>query len=224
MPIEPPLPYERMTECRACPRLARHLDEVHERHPDYYCRPVRPRGRRDARLLIVGLAPGMHGANRTGRPFTGDASGYFLFDALARAGFASTGDPFMATLRNARITNAVRCLPPGNRPNADEMRRCSGYLVHELGELRPAGARRPRCVLALGRIAHEAIGVALERRLAPFEHGGTVLLASGFLLLDTYHPSRQNTNTGRLTAGMLDEVLARAAAHLAALVVHPRPG
>lgn len=211
----PPLPYERQIECRACPRLARHLDAVAARHPGYYCRPVRPRGPREARLLIVGLAPGMHGANRTGLPFAGDASGTFLFDALARAGFASAGDPFTARLIDARITNAVRCLPPANRPTADEVRRCSGYLAHELTELWRPGVRRPRAVLALGRIAHDAVGMALGRRLPPFRHGAELELAPGLLLLDTYHPSRQNTNTGRLTAAMLDGVLQRAANHLA---------
>lgn len=212
---EQPLPYERLIECRACPRLARHLDAVAARYPGYYCRPVRPRGPRDARLLIVGLAPGMHGANRTGRPFAGDASGTFLFDALARAGFASSADPLTAGLIDARITNAVRCLPPANRPTADEVRRCNGYLAHELTELWRPGVRRPRAVLALGRIAHDALGLALGRRLPPFRHGVELELAPGFLLLDTYHPSRQNTNTGRLTAAMLDAVLQRAAAHLA---------
>lgn len=203
-----------MTECRACPRLAHHLDEVSEAHPGYYCQPVKPRGSRSARLLIVGLAPGKHGANRTGKPFAGDASGVFLFEALARAGFASSGDPLIAGMQGARITNAVRCLPPGNRPDADEVRRCNGYLVHELRELWHPRVRRPRCMLALGRIAHDAIGIALARRLPPFAHGGEVEIASNLLLLDTYHPSRQNTNTGRLTAGMLDEVLGRAVSYL----------
>ena len=216
--IDPPLPYERMIECRACPRLARHLEEVAEQHPDYYCRPVRPRGPRAARLLIVGLAPGMHGANRTGRPFTGDASGYFLFEALTRAGFATAGDPFTASLVRTRITNAVRCLPPGNRPNADEVRRCSGYLAHELHELWRPGSRRPRCIIALGKIAHDAVGIALEQRLPAFAHGAKVALGHGLLLIDTYHPSRQNTNTGRLTAVMLDSVLAEASDHLATSV------
>jgi uracil-DNA glycosylase len=210
----PALPYERMIECRACPRLADHLDGVRQQHPDYYCRPVKPWGRRAARLLIVGLAPGKHGANRSGRPFTGDASGFFLFEALMRAGFATSGDPFTASLVNARITNAVRCLPPGNLPRPDEVRRCNGYLTHELGELWRPRTRRPRCVLALGRIAHDAVGLALARRLPAFAHGGAVELAPALLLLDTYHPSRQNTNTGRLTATMLDAVLTRAACHL----------
>lgn len=207
----PPLPYPQMTRCRACPRLAAHLDAVAARHPGYYCRPVEPWGRRDARLLIVGLAPGMHGANRTGRPFTGDASGHFLFRALERFGFASSADPFTARLSNARITNAVRCLPPGNRPDAAEVRRCSGYLAHELAELYRPGVRKQRCVLALGRIAHDAVGIALERRLPGFGHGAAVQLDVRLVLLDTYHPSRQNTNTGRLTEAMLDAVLAQAA-------------
>ena len=204
-----------MTECRACPRLARHLDEIRQQHPDYYCRPVVPWGRRSARLLIVGLAPGRLGANRTGRPFTGDASGTFLFEALKQAGFATSADPFTASLVNARITNAVRCLPPGNLPKSEEVRRCSGYLAHELCELWRPRSRQPRCILALGRIAHDAVGVALAQRLPAFVHGGTVQPAPGLLLLDTYHPSRQNTNTGRLTAAMLGAVLARAASHLA---------
>ncbi len=203
-----------MTECRACSRLAAHLDAVRRDRPDYYALPVPPGGRANARLLIVGLAPGMHGANRTGRPFTGDASGGFLFAALARAGFASDPDPFAATLRGARITNAVRCLPPANRPTADEIRRCSGYLARELHDLWRPRTRTPRCILALGRIAHQAVGVALGRRLPEFEHGSGVELAPGLLLLDTYHPSRQNTNTGRLTAAMLDRVLARARSNL----------
>ncbi len=198
-----------MKECRACPRLAKHLDAVRQVHPDYYALPVGPRGRTDARLLIVGLAPGLHGANRTGRPFTGDASGYFLFEALARAGFASGADPFTATLRDARITNAVRCLPPGNRPTAAEVRRCSAYLACELEELWRPAVRKPRCILTLGRIAHQAAGIALDRRLPAFQHGAEVEVAAGLWLLDTYHPSRQNTNTRRLTAEMLEGVLRR---------------
>lgn len=207
-------PHARMAECRACPRLAGHLAALRDQYPDYHCKPVAPWGRPDARLLIVGLAPGMHGANRTGRPFTGDASGIFLFGALARAGFASSPVPAAAGLRNTRITNAVRCLPPGNRPVAGEVQRCSVYLRHELEELWRPRVRRPRCVLALGRIAHDAVGLALERRLPAFAHGQAAALAPGLLFLDTYHPSRQNTNTGRLTAAMLDAVLARARSHL----------
>lgn len=203
-----------MSECRACPRLAAHLAGLRAQYPDHYCRPVAPWGRKDACLLVVGLAPGMHGANRTGRPFTGDASGVFLFAGLARAGFATAADPASAGLRNTRITNAVRCLPPGNRPLTREVQRCSAYLRHELDQLWRPRVRRPRCILALGRVAHDAVARALERRLPAFKHGQAAPLATGLLLLDTYHPSRQNTNTGRLTAAMLDGVLAQARSHL----------
>lgn len=212
--VAPPLDYAKMVRCRACPRLARHLDAVRDAHPDYHAAPVQPWGRCAARLLIVGLAPGMHGANRTGRPFTGDASGVFLFESLARTGFASAADPAAAGLRGARITNAVRCLPPGNRPTAAEVARCRGYLNHELRELWWPRARKPRCVLALGRIAHDAVGRALEMQTTAFGHGVEQELVPGLLLLDTYHPSRQNTNTGRLTRTMLDAVLARARDYL----------
>ncbi len=203
-----------LASCRACPRLAAHLDQVREQHPDYHCGPVPAWGRRDARLLIVGLAPGRHGANRTGRPFTGDASGAFLFRTLARAGFATSADPARARLRDARITNAVRCLPPGNRPTAGELDRCRGYLARELAELWRPGLRRPRGVLALGRVAHRAVGAALGRPVPDFRHGAVTWLAPGLLLADTYHPSRQNTNTGRLTEAMLDGVVEEVRAHL----------
>jgi uracil-DNA glycosylase family 4 len=132
-----------------------------------------------------------------------------------RAGFVSAPDPADATLHDIRITNAVRCLPPANRPTADEVARCSGYLNQELRDLWSPRARKPRCILALGRIAHEAVSRALGRRLDGFVHGGEVRLARELLLLDTYHPSRQNTNTGRLTPAMLDAVLARARGFLA---------
>ncbi|MFU8817561.1 MAG: uracil-DNA glycosylase family protein [Pseudomonadales bacterium] len=200
--------------CRACPRLARHLDGLRRIHPDYHCRPVPAWGRPTARLLVVGLAPGLHGANRTGRPFSGDASGVFLFAALARAGFVTSAEPMQARLRDLRITNAVRCLPPGNRPAMDEVRRCSGFLAAELAELWRPGMRRPRCVLALGHLAHAGLSMALGRRLPPFQHGQALPLEPGLLLLDSYHPSRQNTNTGRLTAAMLDAVMERAKGHL----------
>ncbi len=187
---------------------------MREIHPEYHCAPVPPLGSVRARLLIVGLAPGLHGANRTGRPFTGDASGLVLFRALARAGFASDADPARARLLGARITNAVRCLPPGNRPVAAELERCSSYLRHDLDRLWWPGVRRPRCILALGRLAHESVGRSLATTLAPFGHGSSQVLAPGLLLLDSYHPSRQNTNTRRLTESMLDAVMAQARQHL----------
>ena len=209
--IEPPLRYCALAACRACPRLADHLAAIRRDHPAYHAAPVAPWGAKSARLLIVGLAPGMHGANRTGRPFTGDASGAFLFESLYRAGFATTADANTARLVNARITNAVRCLPPANRPTASEIANCLGYLNHELRELWRPGVRRRRCVLALGRIAHDAVIRAAGRPPAGFAHGAEREIAPGLTLLDTYHPSRQNTNTGRLTRDMLDRVALRAA-------------
>lgn len=209
--VESALPYRELGRCRACPRLARHLQSIRREYPEYHAAPVAPWGSTSARLLIVGLAPGMHGANRTGRPFTGDASGAFLFESLYRAGLATTADANTARLLNVRITNAVRCLPPANRPMASEIASCLGYLNHELRELWRPGLRKARCVLALGRIAHDAVSRAVGRRLSPFGHGVEQALAPGLVLLDTYHPSRQNTNTGRLTRDMLDRVAQRAA-------------
>jgi len=208
--------YADMPNCRACPRLVAYREAVKTRHPDYHCRPVLPWGAVDARLLLVGLAPGLHGANRTGRPFTGDASGDFLFAALHRSGFATADSAERARLRNVRITNAVRCLPPGNRPTTDELRTCSIYLATELAELWRPSMRRPRCVIALGRVAHTAVGVAGGWALPAFRHGQTVALAPGLVLIDSYHPSRQNTNTRRLTPAMLDQVFTMAHQHLCA--------
>jgi uracil-DNA glycosylase len=203
-----------LADCRACPRLAAYLDRLREELPDHHNRPVGPWGSRRARLLVVGLAPGLHGANRTGRPFTGDASGDFLFEALHRTGFATAPRAGRARLRDVRITNAVRCVPPGNRPSAGEQRTCAGYLSAELDELWTPRTRRSRCVLVLGALAHRSVGYALGRRLPPFRHGQALTLAPGLLLLDSYHPSRQNTNTRRLTPAMLDGVLARLRRHL----------
>jgi uracil-DNA glycosylase family 4 len=135
--------------CRLCPRLARHLDTVCAAHPDYHCRPVAPFGSRRHRLLVVGLAPGLHGANRTGRPFTGDHAGILLYGTLHLHGFATAPESVSRRdglrLVDCRITNAVKCLPPGNRPRPDEIRRCNAYLAHELAGL-SAGA----VIVALG--------------------------------------------------------------------------
>ena len=194
-------------DCAACPRLVELRREVREAHPDYHAAPVKAWGRADARLLIVGLAPGMHGANRTGRPFTGDASGVFLFEGLHRAGLATSPDVDRARLVGARITNAVKCLPPGNRPTAAEMRACRPYLEAEIDLLRGVRPRRDRCLLCLGRLAHEAVGKALPEGLDAFAHGAVHRVSDRLHVVDSYHPSRQNTNTGRLTMPMLDEVL-----------------
>jgi uracil-DNA glycosylase family 4 len=182
--------------------------EVRERHPDYHAAPVAAWGSKRSRLLIVGLAPGLHGANRTGRPFTGDASGAFLFRGLHAFGFASAPDANRAQLRGARITNALKCLPPENRPLAGELGNCRPYLQAELEELLGRRPRRPRVILGLGRLAFEAVGRALEAPPVPFAHGASIALARNAWLIASYHPSRQNTNTGRLTEAMLDDVLA----------------
>lgn len=202
-----PVSYDMLTECRACLRLAAHLDQLRQIHPDYYCRPVPASGSVNARLLVVGLAPGRHGANRTGRPFVGDASGDFLFRSLACHGFASGPDPVSARLRNARITNAVRCLPPGNRPVAAEVRSCSPFLRIEMDQLWNERVRKPRCILCLGRIAHRAVELAYGGDLRPFRHGQIYQVDHNLWLADSYHPSRQNTHTGRLTESMFDAVV-----------------
>lgn len=197
-------------DCRACPRLAAFLDTVAERHPDYHCRPVAPFGDPRARLLIVGLAPGMHGANRTGRPFTGDHAGILLYATLHKFGFASQAEALDPgdglRLIDCRITNAVKCLPPDNKPVGAEINTCNAYLAAELGTLR-AGA----VVLALGGIAHRAVVRALGLRQAAIRFAHEAQHELGAMrLLDSYHCSRYNTNTGRLTAGMFESVFARA--------------
>ena len=196
------------TDCRRCPRLARHLDGVRVRHPGYHARPVAPFGAGRARLLIVGLAPGMHGANRTGRPFTGDHAGILLYDTLHRAGFASRPTSLHAgdglRLPGCRITNAVKCLPPANKPLPEEVRRCNGYLAAEIRGL-PEGAS----ILALGRVAHQAVLMALGLKLSScrFMHGAKHPLPRGLTLYDSYHCSRYNTQTRRLTVAMFRSVV-----------------
>ncbi len=196
--------------CRACTRLANFLDGVQARHPDYYCLPVPPFGDPAAALLIVGLAPGMHGANRTGRPFTGDHAGILLYQVLHDFGFASGNQSTSAddglTLLNCRITNAVKCLPPDNKPVGAEINQCNAFLSSELDRLPDRAV-----VLALGGIAHRAVVKALQGRQADFKFGHAAEHEIGRLrLLDSYHCSRYNTNTGRLTAEMFRDVFARA--------------
>ncbi|MGE0032002.1 MAG: uracil-DNA glycosylase [Steroidobacteraceae bacterium] len=198
-------------DCRRCPRLAGFLDEVRARHPGYHCGPVAPFGSARHRLLVVGLAPGLHGANRTGRPFTGDHAGILLYRTLHAHGFAtrpesvSRGDGLR--LRDCRITNAVKCLPPGNKPLPAEMRRCNPYLAGELAGL-PKGA----VIVALGTVAHTAVlrACGLKAAAARFAHGAEHRLPGERVLLDSYHCSRYNTNTRRLTPAMFDRVFARA--------------
>jgi len=198
-------------DCRRCPRLAEFLDQVSARHPDYHCRPVAPFGDPQARFLIVGLAPGMHGANRTGRPFTGDHAGILLYQTLQEFGFSSRGESIASDdgleLHDCRITNAVKCLPPDNKPVGAEVNTCNDYLANELNLLPDQSI-----VIALGGIAHKAIIRALGLRQAAFRfgHAAEHQLNERIFLLDSYHCSRYNTNTGRLTAAMFRDVFARA--------------
>jgi uracil-DNA glycosylase family 4 len=192
--------------CRDCPRLAGYLEKIRREHPGYHARPVAPFGPARAGLLVVGLAPGLHGANRTGRPFTGDHAGILLYKTLHGQGFAShagSADPNDGLrLRGCRVTNAVKCLPPQNKPEPDEVRRCNRYLAQEIASV------RPRAILALGAIAHRAVLMALG--LAPgkwrFAHHAIHELPSA-RLFDSYNCSRYNTQTRRLTAEGFEAVV-----------------
>jgi uracil-DNA glycosylase family 4 len=208
----------RVTACRRCPRLVAHREAVAAtkvarfREWDYWGRPVPAFGDPRARLLVVGLAPAAHGANRTGRMFTGDESGRWLYRALHGAGFASQptseqrGDGLR--LRDAYVTAVARCAPPGNRPTPEEIAACRPFLVGELALL-----RRLRVVVVLGQVAHKGFlaayretGGVVARPVPRFGHGARFVLAENLLLLCSYHPSQQNTFTGRLTRPMLDGV------------------
>jgi uracil-DNA glycosylase len=199
------------SHCTRCRRLAAFLTATRRRHPDYWARPVPSFGAGSPRLVIVGLAPGMHGANRTGRPFTGDHAGILLYRTLFEAGLASAPASQSAhdrlRLVNARIVNAVKCVPPQNKPLPAEIRRCNPYLACELRSLRAV-----RVYLALGRVAHDALLMALGlvRARYPFAHGREHTLDATRCLIDSYHCSRYNTATRRLTPAMFQAVMARA--------------
>lgn len=201
--------------CRECPRLADFLSQVRAEHPSYHAAPVPPFGDPNARLLIVGLAPGLHGANRTGRPFTGDFAGILLYSSLHRHGLAtraeSVGVEDGLELIGCRISNAVKCVPPANKPLPAEVRTCNPYLQADIAGM-PSGA----VILALGQIAHRAVLLAcgLKQSAMPFVHGAEYLLPRRLGLIDSYHCSRYNTQTRRLTEEMFDAVIARCAARL----------
>lgn len=197
-------------DCRSCARLAAFLDDVNERYPDYFCKPVPPFGDSGSNFLIVGLAPGMHGANRSGRPFTGDHAGILLYQMLHKYGFTSAAESLAAddglVMTGCRITNAVKCLPPDNKPVGAEINTCNTFLANELQSM-PKGS----LVLALGGIAHRAVVKALGGRQADFKFAHAAMHDLGDLrMLDSYHCSRYNTNTRRLTTEMFDAVFAQA--------------
>jgi uracil-DNA glycosylase len=214
---------QEIVECERCPRLREHCAQVAQarkrawREFEYWGRPVPAFGDPKARLLILGLAPGAHGSNRTGRMFTGDRSGDFLYAALHRTGFASQatsterGDGL--TLTGAWITAAARCAPPGNKPTREEIHNCREYLEREIEYLPEV-----RVVVALGKIAFDAYldilkgrGKIASRAAYGFGHNREFAMGGGLpLLISSYHPSQQNTSTGKLTLGMLVEVFRKA--------------
>ena len=197
--------------CTRCPRLASFLAESHAKYPSYWSRPVASFGVAAPKIVIVGLAPGMQGANRTARPFTGDYAGLLLFETLYELGLASQpqsvayDDPLK--LKATRIVNAVKCVPPENKPTPDEIRRCNDYLKAELASLKSA-----KVYVALGRVAHDAILTALgkKRSAYTFGHAAEHAVDGTHHLIDSYHCSRYNTQTRRLTAQMFKAVLKRA--------------
>lgn len=209
--------------CTQCPRLAGFLADSLIKFPRHYCKPVPPFGAQQAQFLIVGLAPGLHGANRTGRPFTGDYCGPLLYGTLNRHGFAVRPDSEHVgdgqQLINARVSNAVKCVPPENKPLPAEIRTCNGFIKAELTQL------KPKVVLALGLVAHQAVVMATGGRQSAYKFGHAAQFdmdmtdAMGqphrFTLLDSYHVSRYNTQTRRLTEAMFDEVVATVARMLA---------
>lgn len=197
--------------CQRCPRLAGFLKEVKAKHPSYFCKPVPPFGDDCAELLVLGLAPGMHGANATGRPFTGDACSDLLYGTLHRHGFGSKARSVSSkdglVMHNCRITNAVKCLPPQNKPSPAEVRHCLAYLSQELLQL------RPKVVLCLGAIAHDAAlralplaQLGLRPVLFKFAHAACHQVGDVWLV-DSYHPSRYNLNTGRITEAMFSQAV-----------------
>lgn len=197
------------TNCKRCSRLADFLKQVRQAHPDYFARPVPAFGDDDAQLCIVGLAPGMHGANATGRPFTGDHAGIILYEMLYKYGF-STHRKSLAhddlKLINCRITNAVKCLPPQNKPVASEINTCNHWLKQEFKSL-PENF----VIIALGAIAHKAVIKALDLKQKDYvyAHGAEHRLNHG-VLIDSYHCSRYNTQTRRLTVDMFEAIFKRA--------------
>jgi len=204
-----PIPQaEAPRDCPLCPRLVRYREQLRSEHPDWWNAPVPVFGDGDAWLAIVGLAPGRKGANCTGRPFMGDASGEIFYSTLLKFGLAEgeyRGEADdQLSLRDAVVLNTVKCLPPGNKPTPEEVRNCSTYLDAALANL-----PKVNVLIALGQIAHAASARALRLK-ASFAHGAEAVAPDGRVLLTSYHCSRQNTNTGKLTREMFEGVFERA--------------
>ena len=203
-------------ECGLCPRLKDYRAANRAAHPDWHNAPVPSFGGLDARLLVVGLAPGVRGANRTGRPFTGDFAGVLLYETLPRFGFlngvyGAAADDGLRPV-SCRITNAVRCVPPANLPTTPEIHACNPFLTHEIAAMPDL-----RGVLALGLVAHKAVlrAKGMKAGHAVFRHGAIHDLPDGLMLANSYHVSRLNTNTGRLTPAMFEDVVGALATRLA---------
>ena len=210
-------PLEPAHDCPLCPRLADFRAANRAKFPDYFNAPVPCFGPRDAALAIAGLAPGLHGANATGRPFTGDWAGDLLFATLLKHGLArgvykERADDGLE-LVDCRIVNSVRCVPPQNKPEPSEIRTCRQFLIAEMDEM-----PKLRVILALGKIAHDSVLKTLDARIAahPFKHGGVYEIGK-FKLVSSYHCSRYNTNTGVLTTKMFEDVVGLAKG----LAAHP---
>lgn len=205
--------FEHPNNCVACPRLAEHLRMLRIRDPEWHCLPVPAFGELDAKLLVVGLAPGEKGANRTGRPFSGDVAGELLYPALHKYKFATEdnalGEDRWANsamqLKDCRITNAVRCLPPANKPTTAEIRQCNLHLINEM-----AAMPNLRAIIALGAIAHQAVLWSYQQKLTAFKFAHNVQhqLPDGRILFDSYHCSGYNWRTGRLTRESFEAVFA----------------
>jgi len=197
--------------CQRCPRLSQFLNEVRLEYPEYHARPVPPFGVAKPKLVIVGLAPGMHGANATGRPFTGDYAGILLYETLHKFGFSNKPEAVSKNdglkLKGCRITNAVKCLPPQNKPTTQEINTCNDLLREELN-----GFKKAKVILVLGLIAHKAVLKACDVKVKdyPFGHGACKQLPDGRWLLSSYHCSKYNTSTKRLTEAMFHDVFSQA--------------
>lgn len=201
--------------CTRCPRLATFLSQVRKEHPDYHGRPVPPYGVANPKLIIVGLAPGLHGANATGRPFTGDYAGIILYETLYKFGFSNKPESIALNdgfeLKQCRITNAVKCLPPENKPIGQEVNTCNEFLKAELKNLKSGTV-----ILALGTVAHQSVlkALNLKQKAFAFGHANKHALPDGKWLFDSYHCSRYNTSTKRLTAPMFENVFKKIRHHI----------
>ena len=202
-------------KCSRCPRLATFLKQVRKDYPDYHGRPVSPYGVKNPKLMIVGLAPGLHGANATGRPFTGDYAGIILYETLYKYGFSNKAESVSLDdgfkLKQCRITNAVKCLPPENKPVGQEVNTCNDFLKVELANLKAGTA-----ILALGTVAHQAVlkALGLKAKEYAFGHNNKHELPNGMWLFDSYHCSRYNTSTKRLTTAMFEDVFKKIRRHI----------